>query len=152
MQRSGEQTENPVDRPAIDSYFPDRAEDSYVCPATTLDEFARSRDLPEVSLIKIDVDGPELAVLQCARETLLRDRPALIVEASMFYADQGVRVEQVLELLAELEYTVYVSVRGRDELTRLRSTEDLPIDVRTVKEAVDFFCLPAERESRSKSL
>jgi FkbM family methyltransferase len=35
LQRSGEQTKNPVDRPAIDSYFPDRAEDSYVCPATS---------------------------------------------------------------------------------------------------------------------
>jgi hypothetical protein len=58
----------------------------------------------------------------------------------------------VLDLLAELAYIVYVSVRGRDELTRLRSAEDLPIDVRTVKEAVDLFCLPEEREPRSKSL
>lgn len=42
----------------------------------TLDSFA----LPDVRIIKVDVEGSELDVLEGARETIARHRPSLIVE------------------------------------------------------------------------
>jgi len=48
-------------------------------PAMTLDRLA-SEDLPRVSLVKIDVQGAELRVLEGARHMIARDRPAFFVE------------------------------------------------------------------------
>ena len=42
----------------------------------TLDSFA----FRDVCVIKVDVEGSEMEVLEGARETILRDRPPLIVE------------------------------------------------------------------------
>ena len=44
--------------------------------AGTLDSYA----FKQVRAIKVDVEGCEMEVLEGARETILRDRPALIVE------------------------------------------------------------------------
>jgi FkbM family methyltransferase len=52
-------------------------------PFATLAVAARPLDalgLGPVGLIKIDVEGHELAVIEGARRTLARDRPALVVE------------------------------------------------------------------------
>lgn len=47
---------------------------------TTLDAFARTRGLSGIDLIKIDVETAEPMVLGGARETLRRDRPAILCE------------------------------------------------------------------------
>ncbi|UNO42224.1 FkbM family methyltransferase [Streptomyces sp. MST-110588] len=51
-------------------------QESLQVPALTLDELK----LSAVTLIKIDVDGGELAVLRGCERTVMRDRPALFVE------------------------------------------------------------------------
>ena len=47
---------------------------------TTVDDLLRDRGWPEVSFIKIDVQGAEAQVLAGARETLARFQPALFLE------------------------------------------------------------------------
>ena len=49
-------------------------------PARTLDAILKEAAVSRVDVIKIDVEGAEMLVLQGARETLARYRPALIVE------------------------------------------------------------------------
>jgi FkbM family methyltransferase len=71
------------------------------------DFFARHADLAKtpVSLIKIDVQGAELRVLQGARWTLATWHPALLVELDEHaLRSQGASIEAVVEFLASFGY------------------------------------------------
>jgi len=72
------------------------------------------------SVIKIDVEGAELAVLQGARAVLAEARPLLIFEhvaaASALYGDEP---EALWELLAESGYAIF-HVTGEGPVTRSR--------------------------------
>jgi FkbM family methyltransferase len=46
----------------------------------TIDDFVRKTGIPQVSLIKIDIEGSELAALQGMLEVLTRHQPLLMVE------------------------------------------------------------------------
>ena len=78
-----------------------------------LDDYAFSG----VGFIKIDVEGHEMCVLRGARETLMRERPNLLVEASEEHRPGA--VEEVREWLEELGYHGFF----------LRTHELLPIAV-----------------------
>ncbi|AXK36907.1 FkbM family methyltransferase [Streptomyces armeniacus] len=69
-------------------------------PCLPLDELA----LSEVSLLKVDVDGSELAVLRGAEGTIRRERPALFIELEVRIQP----LEPVLSFLAGHEYTGWV--------------------------------------------
>jgi FkbM family methyltransferase len=58
-------------------------------PMTTLDDFLRDRELPEPYLLKIDIDGHELAAIAGATETL-RKCAVVIVEAQVAELPQRV--------------------------------------------------------------
>ena len=68
-------------------------------PVTPLDAL----QLDDVGLVKIDVEGHELAVLRGAVETLRRNRPTLVIEAEERH-HRGT-VAAITEFLAELGYT-----------------------------------------------
>jgi hypothetical protein len=50
----------------------------------TLDHFVECKAITRLDLIKMDVDGHELPVLQGATETLRRFRPVLVMEMSPY--------------------------------------------------------------------
>lgn len=71
----------------------------------TLDGFCAARDLhPQV--IKIDVEGAELAVLRGARETLRRERPTLFL--SVHPTELGLLGESIDKLMHEIDELGYV--------------------------------------------
>jgi len=75
---------------------------------TSLDETAASLDLSRVDLIKIDIEGGELACLQGAENVLRRFRPMLIVEVQEFSARQaGWNVGELFEYLREFGYEFF---------------------------------------------
>lgn len=86
-------------------------------PATTLDDFSKQSSRP-VSLLKIDVEGAELLVLQGARGLLTRDRPHVMVEV----ADPIANRRAVFELMTGLGYELYTPekqpIRIPDECVR----------------------------------
>ena len=63
-----------------------------------------------VSIVKIDTDGSELAVLDGARGLLSRDRPVVVVEAN------GRHLE-VVELLSSVGYSYFGGVKGEPYMT-----------------------------------
>lgn len=69
-------------------------------PCIALDELA----LTDVSLLKVDVDGSELAMLRGAADTIRRERPALFIELEVRIQP----LEPVLDFLAAHGYTGWV--------------------------------------------
>ncbi|MCT2590285.1 FkbM family methyltransferase [Streptomyces sp. N2-109] len=74
-------------------------------PCLALDELS----LGDVSLLKVDVDGSELAMLRGAEATIRRERPALFIELEVRIQP----LEPVIDFLAALAYTGWV-LPGRD--------------------------------------
>lgn len=66
--------------------------------------------LDDVALVKIDVEGHELAVLRGAADTLARNRPAIVVEAEQRHHPNT--VDEITRLLAGLGYAGYFDVDG----------------------------------------
>jgi FkbM family methyltransferase len=72
---------------------------------TSLDRYAADRRLDTVSLVKIDVDGNELSVLQGGRQLLQRTTPAIVLELSPYTATEaGSSFGALLGFLSELGY------------------------------------------------
>lgn len=70
-------------------------------PVKRLDDL----QLDQVGLIKIDVEGHELAVLRGAADTLARNRPAVLAEAEERHHRNA--VAEITEFLSGLDYTGY---------------------------------------------
>lgn len=96
---------------------------------------------PDISLIKIDVQGAEEKVLDGAETTLARTRPALFVEVhDTALRDFGSSAEQLLQRLADMGYRLHLLERGgissplnvTQALARLGPADDY----------LDFLCLP----------
>jgi hypothetical protein len=66
----------------------------------TLDHFLGGRGHEPVSVVKVDVEGMEIAVLRGARETVSRHRPFIYAEAGTSES-----YEALSAYLSELEYT-----------------------------------------------
>jgi FkbM family methyltransferase len=76
--------------------------------AATLDEEWDRLGQPDVSLIKIDVEGAEYDVLLGARRTLAHSRPAILTEWVTAHARNYQRpVEDIYDLVRELGYQMY---------------------------------------------
>lgn len=67
---------------------------SLTVPTVRLDSEWRARGMPIVSVIKVDVEGAELAVLRGAEDVILRCRPVLLVEAAS--SDELAKIEKYL--------------------------------------------------------
>lgn len=66
--------------------------------------------LHDIGMIKIDVEGHELAVLRGATGTLARDRPAIMVEAEHRHYPNA--VTEITELLRQSGYSGYFALDG----------------------------------------
>ncbi|MGB7291873.1 MAG: FkbM family methyltransferase [Thermodesulfobacteriota bacterium] len=75
----------------------------------TLDNLVQTESLGRVDVIKIDVEGHELFVLQGAKKTLANFCPILLVEISdSALVQQGCSSSQVLDFLHQLRYRIYL--------------------------------------------
>ncbi|BBZ71669.1 FkbM family methyltransferase [Mycobacterium paraseoulense] len=66
--------------------------------------------LDDIGMIKIDVEGHELAVLRGAAQTLARNRPAIMVEAEQRHYPNA--VAEITALLREFGYSGYFDLDG----------------------------------------
>ncbi|MCG3138245.1 MAG: hypothetical protein HJJLKODD_02106 [Phycisphaerae bacterium] len=94
--------------------------------------------LPRCGLIKVDVEGMELAVLQGAAETIRRLRPILYVEND--------RLPKSAALLAHLESLQYESYWHLPPLFNENNYFNNPENVFSRIVSCNLLCMPAERK------
>ncbi len=75
---------------------------------TTIDHILEIREWPEISLIKIDVQGAEQRVLQGAIKTLEKFHPVLFVEVDdQALQKQGTSAQALLKFCLRYDYTIH---------------------------------------------
>ena len=100
-------------------------------PLTTID----SLNLESCALIKADVEGMEVEVVQGAKETLKRCRPNLYLEA-----DRRDKLPQLLQLLFDADYKIYWHI---PPLFNADNAFDVKEDIFNII-SINIICLPKE--------
>mgnify|MGYP001178256583 CR=1 FL=1 len=76
--------------------------------AIRLDDYASARQLAKVSLIKIDVEGAEMDVLEGSMNLLRTHQPQVLMELTVEIQERANRtVAQVFEFWKGLNYYIY---------------------------------------------
>jgi FkbM family methyltransferase len=83
---------------------------------TTLDLYAAEKLNGPVRVIKIDVEGHELAVVQGALGLIRRDKPLLVIECEGRHMPAGKTVQEFIALVVSLGYTATLAMPGLGEL------------------------------------
>jgi FkbM family methyltransferase len=107
-----------------------------VVPTRSLDEVVATEGLDRVDVVKIDVEGAELAVLSGARDTLRRHRPTVLVEADDLHQVRAeASAQTVVDALVAHDYRAYRYRRGALDA----------LDGQAVADEDDYVMVPTER-------
>lgn len=97
------------------------------CRITTLDHYVQSLRIPNIHLIKLDVDGNEYDILMSGQMTLQRYKPMLIMElAPYIYEDDPSKFDNALRLLWDLGY----------KMMNVKNGKMLPQDPRLIRSLI----------------
>jgi FkbM family methyltransferase len=115
-------------------------------PVIALDDLAdRSSPPRRVAMIKIDVEGMELAVLRSAVKIIGRDRPILYVEISIAQmARYDVTLPEVAAFLAPYDYRCFRNIGDRNSTHDGFELAELG-DLHEGGEFYDLLAVPADR-------
>jgi FkbM family methyltransferase len=93
-------------------------------PVTTLDLEWKRLSQPQVSVVKIDVEGGELDVLRGGQELLARLRPFVLTEwCRLNYRAYGIRCDALLSFAHEHGYLLYAA----PEMIPLTNARDMDV-------------------------
>jgi FkbM family methyltransferase len=111
---------------------------------TTLDEFAEAERIARIAVIKLDVEGAELAALTGARRVLGEHRPVLVVEVfSRSLEANGATPEALEQLLGEARYRLFAIDDSTARLAAITSLDDV--------DEQNIVALPIERGEQVKT-
>ena len=91
---------------------------SYV-PVFKFDDVAKYLDLSSLLIVKIDVEGAELEVLESMKSVLIMERPVVLCEILWAHNQDKLRhfedkVEKLFRLLLEINYSLFQIIKSKD--------------------------------------
>ena len=108
--------------------------DGIAVNANTVDNIVKSEKIKNISFIKIDVEGFELAVLQGAKETIELFKPFLFMElSSSNLKEQNVQPHQILEEIKKLGYKHILDINTEKEI-QVASCDEIETDIFCIQE------------------
>ena len=106
-----------ADSPSVDTLLSGRAHSTAGARIATLDHMVAEWGLGSVDLIKLDVDGYELDVLEGAQETLSKYSPIIIVELCPYvFRAHGRRFSELVEFIDSKGYDIF-DLRNNSQLS-----------------------------------
>jgi FkbM family methyltransferase len=92
---------------------------THFVPVYKLKDIADFREIRFINLIKIDVEGAEIEVLESFKELINKFRPFIIVEVLPVYSSENIvryeRVKAIESFVDEVQYKIYLINKGRNE-------------------------------------
>ena len=96
---------------------PDWPSEQQVCSVTTIDAFLAEQAADKIDLLKCDVEGAELMVMQGATRLLSQDRPVLLLEVLRKWSRAfGYHPNDLISLLAQYGYACFGVGKGSARL------------------------------------
>lgn len=86
--------------------------------AVALDEYLKTQNILEIKLIKLDIEGAELFALQGMTNTILKNKPILMVEISSDVTKSSDDRKKVFTFLQQHDYERHV-IKENGELIRI---------------------------------
>lgn len=122
-------------------------------PAFRFDDVWEIFENPKIGLIKIDVEGAELKVLQGMAKTIQTQRPIFICEVlfaslSHDFEDYSIRVKALNKLLHDMHYHIFLINKNDSHLEKLTAMKQIPLGIWTRENAnrCDYLFLPKEKK------
>lgn len=99
----------------------------YEAPCTTLDAFVRNERIDHIDLVKVDVEGGELPVIEGALETIEQHKPLVLMEFSSFALTltQSTLPQVALDRIKEIFPFIFVIGRNDGLLRRLSTGSEM---------------------------
>ena len=105
--------------------------------SVSIDEFCRARGLDRVDLIKIDTDGHEMAILEGARRTVKKVRPAIVFEVGEYLiAEKAISFLTYCDYFSKYGYHLFDAGSG-SPVTRDNWKDHIPM-----RSTTDIVALP----------
>lgn len=111
-------------------------DEGYDVPVMKLDDVAAWK----VEMIKVDVEGFEMPVLNGAVETIERDHPTLIIEVSENRANAYDSSSEIFQFVKRRGYRVYKLKGGKERRSKLIEI----LDQKDLPQHDNIFCIPSE--------
>ncbi len=103
----------------------------------TLDHFCQVNEVRHIDVIKVDVEGSELRVIEGGRETLSHHQPIIMIEFNSSALEAaGTSVGKLEDLLRSFGYQLFTT--KREHLLPFHSAPQQPM-------LANVFCIPASR-------
>ena len=97
----------------------------YGVPSTKLDKYVEEKGIEKVDIIKIDVEGAELDVLNGGAKTIERFRPTVLMEVDLRLLERANRAgKDVIDFWHQRHYSVY-RIEHDGSLSRISSADQL---------------------------
>ena len=101
----------------LGNYTGDNSIDKVVCEVDTVDNVVKSKNINNISFIKIDVEGNEKFVLLGAKETLISEKPLVYCELLRKHSSRfGYHPNEVIDYMDNLGYSCFTLKDGYRKL------------------------------------